>query len=180
MFQEAMKSLIWLFLACSASGDTNALNNAPQIPSTQAIPSDTLITLERTGCFGTCPIYALKISADGVLVFEGKNFVKKTGKVESKITQQQLRQLISAFDKAKYFSLRDKYDGTEDGCPSYWTDSPSAITSININGKSKKISHYYGCRENPPDASFGHVYPRALFELEKRIDEIAGTKRWIE
>src|SRR6059058_5801427 len=42
------------------------------------IPKDTLITLERTACFGTCPVYKLTISADGKVAFEGKNTLEKS------------------------------------------------------------------------------------------------------
>jgi|SRR5687767_775249 len=102
MFEGVMISLLWLFLAHGAGG-----NHAQQVSATQSIPSDTLITLERSGCEGACQIYTLKISADGVVVYEGKQLVRRRGKAKSKITQEQLRQLISEFDKANYFSLRD-------------------------------------------------------------------------
>jgi hypothetical protein len=136
--------------------------------------------LERTGCFGTCPIYKLEISAGGKVVYEGKNFVKTKGKVEGNITQEQLGQLIAEFEKANYFSLRDRYEGAEDGCPTSWTDNPSALTSIRIEGRSKSISHDYGCREQDTGQAIGSPFPRELTELEKKIDEIAGTKRWVE
>src|SRR5436305_2696176 len=82
------------------------------------IPADTLITLQRTGCYGTCPSYALTITADGTVVFNGTAYwVKKEsimfgeryGITMSKISQEQMLQLISEFEKANYFSLRDSY-----------------------------------------------------------------------
>jgi Domain of unknown function (DUF6438) len=169
-----------LLLLCISCGGSSGTNNPLQVPASQAVPPDTLITLERTGCDGACPIYTLKISADGTIIFEGRNFVRKAGKTEGSVTQNQLRQIIAAFDKANYFSLKDKYAGAEDGCPTTWTDYPSAVTFIKINGKSKTISHNYGCRETRPDKSLGDVYPKELFELEKTIDEIAGTGQWIK
>ena len=182
MFQGAMISLLWLLLTCSAGACAHVANNGQEISTSKAIPSDTLITLERSGagCEGLCPNYTLKISADGVVVYEGEQFVRKKGRAESKLTQEQLRQLISEFDKANFFSLRDKYAGAEDGCPAGWLDHPSATTSIRINGRSKKILHYYGCREKSSDGGSGPVYPKELFELEHRIDEVAGTKQWTE
>src|SRR5687767_14061937 len=110
MFQGALVSLLWLFLTCTAGAGNHSVNNSPQIAATPAIPSDTLITLERScaRCRGIGPEYRLKISADGVVVYVGKGFVRKKGKARSRITQEQLRQLISEFDKTNYFSLRDK------------------------------------------------------------------------
>lgn len=149
-------------------------------PLSSAVPSDTFITLERTRCFGTCPVYKLEISADGKVVFEGVEYVKTKGRVESGLTQEQLRQLISEFEKANYFSLGARYVAAEDGCPTYWTDNPSAFTSIRINGKSKSIAHYYGCQEKETKRGQGSPFPRELTELERKIDVIAGTKRWVE
>lgn len=174
-----MISLLCLFLTPGAGGDTYAVNHARQIPPAQAVPSDTLITLERTGCEGACAIYRLKISADGVVIYEGKQFVRKRGKAKSKLTEEQLRQLISEFDRMNYFSMRDSYAHPEDGCAGSGIDYPSAITSIRISGRSKTIAHDYGCREKPADGSVAQVYPKELYELERRIDEIAGSKRWV-
>lgn len=143
--------------------------------SQPAIPRDTVITLTRTSCFGYCPSYKLTISADGTVTFEGRDYVKTKGTFKSRISRKQLQQLISEFKKANYFSLKDKYESEEDGCATVWTDYPSATTSLRINGKSKSILHYYGCHKDPGNA----IYPKALTDLESKIDEIVGTERWI-
>jgi len=145
-------------------------------PESQDIPPDTTITLERTTCLGTCPAYKLTISADGTVVFEGENFVKESGIVHSSINKDQLKQLISEFTQAQYFSFRDTYDSEEDGCPEMWTDSPSVTTSIRINGQYKSIVHDLGCQENNGTS----VFPKELMKLENKIDEIIGTEKWIE
>jgi hypothetical protein len=163
--------LLWVILTCSIS----TLNHGQQIASTDPIPPDLLITLERTGCRGACPMYSLKILADGRVIYWGKLFVRNRRRIESKLTQEELRQLLSEFEKADYFSLRDRYQYWTDGCPSSGIDYPGAITSIRINARAKSITHDHGCREKWPD---GPVYPAGLFALEQRIDEIAGTSRW--
>ena len=142
----------------------------------QPIPADTLIMLKRSVCFGTCPDYTLTVSADGGVIFEGREFVKVKGVTKGTISVEKVRQLIAQFDSAKYFSLNDKYETEKDGCPEVWIDNPSAVTSIRINGKSKSVSHYHGCQEGRGTS----VYPKALTDLENQIDEIVGTKRWIE
>ena len=43
-------------LAFSTSDSTDVLNHTQQVSSAQAIPPDLLITLERTGCEGVCPM----------------------------------------------------------------------------------------------------------------------------
>lgn len=166
-----LASLFWLMLVVVGCG-----NGPAHLLPQQPIPADTLITLERSVCYGTCPDYKLTVSADGTVTFEGREYVKAKGVVKGSIPPEKLRQLIALFDEAKYFSLNDKYETEKDGCPEVWTDNPSVVTSIRINGKSKSVSHYYGCQ----DGRGALVYPKGLTILETQIDEIVGTQRWIK
>jgi hypothetical protein len=160
-------SMVWLGLALSL--------RISQVLSQQTIPPDILITLERPGCFLGCPDYVVTISADGTVTFEGKANVKVKGKAQSNISREKVQLLVAAFEKAKFFSLRDRYAWKKDGCRQVWSDSDSAITSILINGKSKSVNHYLGCHRE------GDIpYPSVLSELEEKIDEVANTKQWVE
>lgn len=140
------------------------------------IPHDTVITLERGVCFGSCSEYKLTVSADGSVLFEGYYQVKKEGTIKSKISLKKVRQLIKAFAKADYFNLKDEYASKEDGCPDVWTDQPFVTTSIITDGKSKSIKHYYGCKGNDKSP----IYPKELTELENKIDKIVGIRQWIK
>jgi len=167
-----MTPLLWLLITGSAWLHVPAQKTS-SLPS---IPPDFLITLERTGCEGTCAIYSLAILADGRVVYRGRQFVRNKGRADVRLTPQQLRQLLSEFEKADYFSLRNRYQYRADGCSSSGLDYPSAVTSFRINGRVKTIAHDYGCREKSDGDS--RVYPSELFALEQRIDEIVGTSRW--
>jgi hypothetical protein len=140
-------------------------------PGEMKVPEDTLITLERTGCYGMCPIYKVSISADGAVVFEGNRFVKKVGTARSAISEEQIRELLAGFEKINYFELNDQYVKPEDGCKQWLTDNPSAITSITRNGKSKLVTHYYGCR--------GLEVLKELEKLEQAIDDAVNSSQWI-
>jgi hypothetical protein len=131
-----------------------------------------VITLERTACFGTCPVYKLEIFADGKVVYEGKDFVKRKGKLQGRITKAAVQQLVREFNRINYFSLDDEYISEGPNCPEWWTDSPSAVTSINWKGRKKTIRHYHGCR--------GAKVLDQLTALETKIDQLANTKRWVE
>jgi len=154
-----------LVLTASGASDIRASESAQQVPQ------DTLITLERTVCYGMCPSYKVTISADGAILFEGRRFVKKVGTAESMISQEQLRGLIERFDKINFFGLRNRYEEPGDGCEGFVTDNPSANTSIRINGKSKSVRHYYGCT--------GIEVLDELTKLEQAIDDAANTSQWI-
>ena len=124
---------------------------------------DVVITLERTACFGTCPIYILTIYGDGTVVYEGISFVKVEGVITTSISEDKIKQLVSEFQKIDYFSLKDNYEEHNA------TDMPSTITSYTVDGKKKTVSHYHG------DLSA----PKQLAELENRIDGIVNSHQWV-
>jgi acetamidase/formamidase len=130
------------------------------------------ITLERGACFGTCPVYKLTIKSDGSVTFDGKRFTKTTGIATGKINQADFRALVSEFEKINYFSLPDAYTPGTKECPRMITDMPSANTSIRLNGRAKSVAHYHGCGTEGALAK--------LTALETRIDEVAGTQKWIK
>lgn len=134
----------------------------PQLtqPPKPAEFSDVVITLERTACFGTCPVYKLTIYGDGRVVYEGERFVNVTGTQNSQISQEKIKELVDEFYAINYFALKDKYDAPI-------TDMPTTITSITIGGKTKKVVNYYGA-------------PKKLDELENKIDEITDSKKWVK
>ena len=144
------------------------------VRSQKLLPPDTLIILQRTDCFFTCPEYYVTISADGTVSYEGKANVRVKGKAQATISREKVLLLIEMFRKAKFFSLRDRYFDPKDGCRLYDADSPSARTSIVMGGKSKSVSHYLGCWPKQKNAL------TALMRLENYIDEIANTKQWID
>ncbi|MBD2744852.1 DUF6438 domain-containing protein [Coleofasciculus sp. FACHB-1120] len=145
------------FLAAKTTTPNQRLLNQPQPVSRQAA-----LTLERTACFGFCPIYKLTVYGNGKVVYEGKRFVKVTGTRTTTISKTAARKLIADFQKLNYFKLQDSYTGGH-------TDDPSAITSLRM-GKKQKIVHYY---LPSPDA------PTQLTELENKIDTVVNSKQWI-
>ena len=131
-----------------------------------------VITLERTICFGMCPAYKVSIYGDGLVLYDGKEFVKTKGDADGRITKDEVQQLVREFEKIDYLKLADDYGSDDKTCPESSTDYPSATTSLNWNGKQKTVRHYLGCRGLP-------VLDQ-LRALEDKIDEVVNTKRWIE
>src|SRR6266849_6450350 len=107
-----------------------------------------VIAMERSVCFGTCPSYRVTVASDGTVTFEGRDFVKTKGTATAQIKPDDFNKLVTEFQKIKYFSLDDKYEPGPPGCPVSATDASYARTSIQINGKTKGVSHYHGCRDS--------------------------------
>jgi Domain of unknown function (DUF6438) len=153
-----MRTLVASLVLCAASLAL-ADSSVPQAP----VASSVMLSLERTACYGRCPIYTVTVLRDGTVQWEGRQFVKTTGEATAKLPAATLTALADAFKRADYFSLHDKYDSYD------VTDHPSAITSYSDGSKKKTIHHYHGDRSAP----------EKLSELESRIDELVGTSKWI-
>ena len=131
------------------------------------IPSDTSITLERTACFGACPVYTVSIDATGNVVFEGAKYVRVQGRQTDRIPESRVAAILEHADRLGFFDLEDEYRviRNQDGSTSTVTDLPTAIVGIVRGGRSKRVLDYFGA-------------PKALKDLEREIDEAAQTKRW--
>lgn len=133
------------------------LFGAPAVPSSL---DNTVISMKRTVCFGSCPDYELTIYGNGTVIYEGHNFVAITGKRSAIVPSEDVRELVSDFYDINYFSLRDEYTAQV-------TDLPTTTTSIRIDGRFKQIIDYYGA-------------PEELRQLEDKIDDIANSEIWIK
>jgi hypothetical protein len=141
---------------------------SPPSENQSEVSGGSAITLERTSCFGKCPVYRISVSPAGTVTYEGKAHVRHVGVATAQISAAQVDALLSELDSAGYFSFASRYTSTEPACGRYATDSPSAITSVQLHGRIKRIEHDYGCG----------AAPGALVVLEHRIDEVLGSGRW--
>jgi hypothetical protein len=53
---------------------------APALAQEPEFPPDALIRLQRTSCFGPCPIYTVTIDARGTVTYEGERSVRIVGR----------------------------------------------------------------------------------------------------
>jgi ankyrin repeat protein len=141
----------------------------PELVPKRKIPFPTVhdwdsvrITLRRTGCFGSCPSYRVEVHGDGTVLYEGQAFVAVTGSHRGSIAKETVVELVNAFRDADYYSLQDEY---------VWdaTDLPTFETSIEIDGRLKRVEDYAG----------GQIgMPLTVSKLEAEIDRLADTGRW--
>ena len=154
------KLLVVVLVACLTLTGLAACNTEKETVDLDSV----IITLERTACYGFCPIYTLTIHGNGTVQYEGEDYVETVGKAETVISREKVEKLISEFENINYDSLEDSY--TEKTI----TDAPSVITSITRNGKTKTIEHYHGDFNTP----------EKLTALEDKIDEIVNSDQWVK
>jgi hypothetical protein len=155
--------------ACSprppGAGETPAPSGEPGAVAAEA----PVVTLERTPCLGTCPVYQVAISRTGAVRFVGKQHVTRQGEATAEIPAARVDSLLRELEAGGYFEFADAYVMDSPACGQYATDSPTVITSASAGGRTKTIRHDFGC----------NAAPRELGRLERLIDEVAGTSRWI-
>jgi len=131
-------------------------------------PNSVSVTLKRTACEGTCPVYTVSIHGSGQVEYLGEWQVDVPGLQTGSIPPEKVKELLEDFEQIHFYGLQNKY--FED-C----TDLPTAIISISVDGKAKEVSNYYGgCQR----AKSGPQVDLAT--LADRIDNAAGAKRWVK
>jgi len=121
-----------------------------------------VIKLARTGCFGSCPSYEVKVHGDGTVRYKGESYVVILGDHHWSVPQENVRELVKLFREADYYSLRDEYSAE-------MTDNPLYTSSIQIDGKSKTVKDYVG-------VIIG--MPLEVSDLESAIDRLSEVQRW--
>ncbi|MEZ7942060.1 MAG: DUF6438 domain-containing protein [Flavobacteriales bacterium] len=124
-----------------------------------SVTSEPLLTYRRTYCFGMCPVFKSSISQEGLVSYEGINFVDKMGKYEAMLTAAQIDSIIQRIHDVNYFALDSIYDNE------YVMDLPSIISSVNLERKSHNILDRYES-------------PRELKKLYKELDDTFATLEW--
>lgn len=138
--------IVLVFTACKSKSNTTS----------RALRGDRpfIISLERTPCFGTCPVYTVRIHSDGKIEYSGREFSNPKGDYETFIPLNEVAALRRAIVEANFMNLENEYDNM------YISDLPSAITRLIIDGKEVKTVKN---RHNPPPQ---------LVKLEVFIDNI--------
>lgn len=118
-----------------------------------------LISMQKTGCYGTCPAYLLEIFNEGKMKFKGYGHTR-VDSASSQLTQEELHELRTLISDKAFQDLEDEYIADVSDIPF------THLTFPEEKGR-RKIS----CRGTMPDA-FASV---ASFLSEK-----VESKGWIK
>lgn len=157
-----------LIVACSAWAPRSQAPPAPDSSVTASGTPPFAVTLYRSPCAARCPVYAVSITPEGLVTYEGREEVRRRGTETASIPRSRVDALLAELEAAGYFRFPSRYRPDELVCGRYVPDAPTVITSVSSGGRTKRIEHDHGCGSAP----------RALRVLESRIDEVLGTRRW--
>lgn len=95
-----------------------------------------LFNMQKTKCFGNCPVYDAAIYPDGTVAYNGDENVNRIGYYEFKLTKNELNSIKKDIADLDVMNLSNDYDGNI-------TDVPSTILMFFQNGSTKKIKARY-------------------------------------
>ena len=119
----------------------------------------TEIGIERTACYGWCPIYTLIVKSDGTFRYVGEEFVERKGRFTGTVPIYDFNLLALYISSSGYMELADAYMRPV-------TDNPTVYTTVVMNGQRKIVRNY---------ANGG---PRKLWAIEELIDHLLDKATW--
>ncbi len=156
----------------SASVDASAVDegtSAAVVNTDAAAASSPLgtgvITMQRSVCFGVCPDYTVTVHEDGLVEYEGRQFVRTKGKRSWHVPVADAQALFTRFAAEKFTTLN-----VPQSCPMIATDNPTTTTTLWRQGARHIVDHYHG----------NGCAPKVLDVLEKAVDDTARVKPVIE
>ena len=107
-----------------------------------------IICLQRTACFGTCPIYKIDIYTDGSGTYTGTRFVENIGSSKFQLSKTAVKTILSEAEAIGFANMKEEYSEPI-------SDLPTTFIQI----KDKRIRDYTGA-------------PKTLKNLENLIDQL--------
>jgi hypothetical protein len=124
----------------------------------RASSDDFSLTLERSGCLGTCPDYKVTIQSNGTLHYEGRFYVHAKGIREKKLPRKVVQRLAQRLQDEDFFHWEQQ--------GGVCLDSPETHITAVLSGTRKDVVE--GCNT-----------PGRILNLANEIEKITGIKRWI-
>ncbi len=153
--------------------DTQIAETTPSVESTakglkvlnipEGVDSNLVISLQRTACFGQCPVYKVEIFKDGSVKYRGTAYIKKRGQHEAVASMAFIKNIQQKAAIINYMALSDKYPKGDNMI----TDIPSTISYIRIDNEGKMIINNF-------DA------PKELIAFERWLEKEIDGLEWRE
>ena len=123
-------------------------------------PTNAVARIQRTACFGSCPIYTLTVFEDGHAEYFGKKFAPREGRWTTNVLPELMDQLMNFANEIGYFELDNVYDKEA------VTDVPSTITSLRTSEGLKTVVNRFEA-------------PEELQRFEKYFDDLFNDVEWV-
>lgn len=137
-------------------GKTELLENVSKLSE-----DNIFATMKRGYCYGTCPVFELKIYNNGTATLNAIAHLELEGMYTAQLSKEEVSAFAQKAKDIKYMEMEDVYDN-----PGI-SDLPSTTTSIVLNGVKKQVVKRYG-------------YPIELKAFEKLFDALLESETWVK
>lgn len=110
------------------------------------------LAMERTACFGTCPVYRVEMNSDGLVTYTGRYYTEYEGVYTKQYSAKDAEELFSKFEKHRVDTCSAEYN-------SLLQDVPGVYYYIDYNDKTEQTI---------ANAHFGPVF---LKDLSNEMDK---------
>ncbi|MFD2968398.1 DUF6438 domain-containing protein [Sphingobacterium bambusae] len=122
----------------------------------------TSIALQRTPCFGFCPIYEVQLHADGTASLDAQDHLQNNlkGQFKGNVAASEWQKLTTMLQTMKFRELNEEYGSRN------VFDLPSVNTSIRYGKDQEKKINDYGGRGTAELSKFYEEVDRLLYSVE--------------
>jgi hypothetical protein len=122
------------------------------------LPYDS-ISLHRTPCYGTCPVYTVTLYRTGKAEFEAISHLPTLGKFTGEIDPFTYGRLCYLIDNSHFKEMKSSYRAS-------WTDDSTCVVTVTEGTSRSEVSDY------------GRVGPIELWAIQELIDAIREKIQW--
>lgn len=138
-------------------------DDIPSVRPPKGIDDNLIVRIQKTACFGKCPVFTVEIYRDGKAVYSGVAYTKRKGRFETTIEKEFIQKIHNKAADANFWKLKNTYPDSGNVI----ADIPSTITYIRQGNNGKLITNNY-------DA------PKSLIALEKWLQSEIDNLDWKE
>jgi len=131
-------------------------------PALDSVPVDSIV-LERSACFGRCPVYRAVLYRDGLAVYHGKAHVQRSGIWRGIVPQRDFERLAFLAEYIHFAALDSSYSENVTDLPGTW------ITVGWRGSRGSQTVYEYGWFGPPRLEVFGTV-----------IDAVIDGIKWVK
>ncbi len=90
------------------------------------------VKLDRSGCFGTCPVYNVTIYGNGIVKYEGIRHVEKIGMFIGRMDPAVFSKIVDEMNAVNFMKMKDVYD-------TFFSDLPGSTIHLHMGTADKKV-----------------------------------------
>lgn len=134
--------------------------------------ADFTITLERTACFGWCPMYEVVVTGDGNVKYTGSKFVVREGEVNARIEPARLVPILQELEGFDVWNRAHT-------CDSVIMDTPSTVVTLRLGDRVRELRDAFNGRSCSDADAEKAAWHRTIDRIGEMVDEVAHTEQWI-